>query len=85
MGLIKNRGRIANLSRLGSLGNFALTSLMKSALVGAAFWGGQQIGFGIGAYLDTVVDDGDSFLGINPESLESVGFGSGYSNQKGCE
>ena len=78
--ILKTRGTVANLTRLGVVGNFALTALYKSALVGGVFWGGQQIGFAMGAYVDTLVDDNESLFGITPEQLEVVGFGSGYKN-----
>lgn len=80
--LIKNRGVVPTLGRLGTVGNFAATAALKSALVGASFWTGQQIGNLIGAYFDTLVDDDESFLGISPESLYDAGFGSGIKNDK---
>ncbi|MDI6797137.1 MAG: hypothetical protein QMD09_09330 [Desulfatibacillaceae bacterium] len=59
------------------------TALIKAALVGGSFYTGIEGGTNIGAYLDTIVDDGDDFLGISPEQLEKLGFGSGIPNELG--
>ena len=79
--LIKNRGNIPTLGAAGTLKNFALTAVIKAALVGGSFFAGFEGGTNIGAYLDTVVDDRDDFFGIPWELLEKLEFGSGIPNR----
>ncbi len=84
--MIKNKGVVPTLGRIGTLGNFVATAAFKSALVGASFWAGQQVGNAFGAYFDTIVDDSESFFGISSESLYNLGFGSGIlNNQNECK
>ncbi len=82
--IIKNRGNVATLGRAGTIGNFATTALAKAVVVGASFAGGLEIGNRIGAYFDTKVDDNSSFLGVSPQTLSDIGFGSGVSNIDSC-
>ena len=78
--IIKNRGNIATLGAFGTLGNFAITASIKAALVGSSFFTGMEAGNNIGAYLDTIVDDKNDFLGIPWEFFKKFEFGSGISN-----
>jgi len=80
MDLLKNRFSVPGLTTgLGSIGNFAITAAIKSAMFGASFWAGIQGGNSIGAFFDTAVDNNESALGINASILSDLGFGSGIS------
>ncbi len=46
--------------------------------IGVAFYVGTEAGINIGAYIDTLVDNGSDFLGLSPEMLRSLGFGSDF-------
>ncbi|PIK14740.1 hypothetical protein [Halobacteriovorax sp. JY17] len=72
--LIKSSGNVATLGRLGTVGNFAITTALKSAMVGGSFWAGTQVGNMFGAWVDTMADN-------SPNSfLNDIGFGSGDFN-----
>jgi RHS repeat-associated protein len=83
--IIKNRGAVATLGAGGTAANLAATALIKGALIGGAFYAGIEAGSNIGAYFDTLVDDGEGFIGLSPKFLESIGFGSGIPNSNPCE
>jgi RHS repeat-associated protein len=75
--LCRNSFEIANLGKLGSLGNFALSIAVKSVGVSLSFRGGQYIGNVAGAVVDTYVDNNHGSF------LENFGFGSGdYNSSK---
>ena len=70
--IIRNRGSIATLGVTGTMVNFVATAAIKATLVGGAFYVGTEIGNYLGAYIDTLVDDG--------AIRESIWFGSDIPN-----
>lgn len=72
--MVKSGANIPTLGRLGTIGNFATTTALKSAMVGGSFWAGTQVGNMFAAWVDTIADN-------NPNSfLNDIGFGSGDFN-----
>ncbi len=72
--LLRNPSGVANLGRLGTLLNFAATSVGRSLVLGTAFFTGTYIGNVTGALVDTYVDENK--CSSSAEFFSSIGFGS---------
>ena len=79
--LAKGTGIATLGGRCGGAANFAAGALVKAGFLGAIFGGGVAIGNGVNASIDTRVDNNESFLGVPPNKLRDLGFGSGIPNK----
>ena len=73
---IRNGFFVANLGTQGTIASLVVGGIAKSIVVSLSFGVGFFSGDYIGAYLDTIVDDG----GFGSEFLEFLMFGSGQYN-----